>query len=528
MNYRPGRKCSYRHAHACSNTVRLCVGLWVIAIIAFAPGTGAAADKYYYVGGVKPIGIPGENETWKWSASTVSNAYDEILEMDDSGNVWEIRVAAGYNECPASRVLMDGTNSNGQASASKVAGIYGSRVWDASTSSHDAVGTNYNNKSTLDGNYEVAGGLIRITSASGMTTGPVIDGLKLTRGDMKKGYATTAGIYCTVSRTTLSNLEICYCRDDYGRYGLAMRVLANDCLITDCWFHDNTGGSKAYDTTVDCGAIDRILVRNCLFSGNAAIHTAGLWNQSGPGAIVNCAFIGNTVRESSILALGRTGVTVVNVLIADNHSEAGYNASNYLASVGGHGSVANNSYFANVTIADNYDTTPPTPESPGVCLYGESSGSTPGPRESYVMNTVFKNNHGIVDDGRNTGAGWIVYTLADDELPDIGTMENNVQGSATFRSGTYELASGSLGIDAGGYVKTGSRSGKSFKYLDVNRDNDYDICLDVIVWAESGFSFYPPLSGANFDIVATNALGSWNANGVYTEGNPRILSLIHI
>ena len=365
-----------------------------------------------------------------------------------------------------------------------------------------------------------------------MTTGPVIDALKLTRGYLGSGSDSySAGLYCTVSKTTLSNLEICSNRVAVGcggRYGIALKLMSSDNLVTDCYFHDNTNSTAgdAYLQTVQISG-DRNLVRNCLFVRNSAQEEAGLRltgsNAKGQGAIVNCAFTGNTVRTGAILTVGRNpGAPVVNVLIANNHSESGYNASNYLAWLGGNSADANKGYFVNITVAENYDTTPPSPENPGVYLYGESGVN--GARQSFVMNAVFKNNHGIADGGvTNAGTGWIVYSLADDALPNIGTLQSNLTGSAVFRFGSYELMYGSPGVNSGGYVLSSSRGGKSFKYLDVNRNNSYDICLDVIVWAEAGFTFNPPLSGSDFDIVATNALGSWDANGLYREGNSRII-----
>jgi hypothetical protein len=84
------------------------------------------ADKYYYVGGVEPAELK-KLGNCLWRSSGVNAAYDEIMNLNNPEDIWEIRVAAEYSEVmtPATRVVMDGLQSNGSASVSKVRGIYG-------------------------------------------------------------------------------------------------------------------------------------------------------------------------------------------------------------------------------------------------------------------------------------------------------------------------------------------------------------------------------------------------------------------
>lgn len=499
------------------------VVVWLVSELLVLPCL--AGNRYFYIGGTRPDALLAQGDC-QWTNSGVHAAYDWIMNLNDGADTWEIRIATNYNEVLTGNVVLDRLQSGGAASASKVSGLFGARIWDATTASHAAVTVDYRKKSVLDGNnWSVQGGLIVASSTSGLSVGPTIDGLKLVKGGVGTGAVSYGGgIYCTVSKTTLSNLEIANCRPmSLGRNYMAVNVTGSDCLMTDCYIHDNIEGSYDYSNLVLITG-DRTLVRNCKFSNNGATTTAGISLHStqggAEGAIVNCEFRGNTVRSSGILNLGRQpGATVVNTLIADNHSAAGSDAGNYFSNLSGNIASPNQSYFVNMTIADNYDATPTSPETPGVTLFGETGGN--GDRVSYVMNCLFKNNHGITNSGSTSG--WVVYSLGDDAIPNIGSAQSNLTGTALFEKPTNcRLTPGSPGINAGGYVMSTTRSGKAFKFIDVNRDSFYTICRDVIVWAESGLTLNPPVSGADFDIVATNQLGTWDSFGIYAEGGPRL------
>jgi hypothetical protein len=313
-------------------SARYAIASVILAIVLSGPAAALGAEKCYYVGGGEPTGLGSGN--YEWRSSGVDAAYNTIMDLND-GNTWEIRVAADYNESPSTTVVMDGKTTGGAGSTSKVRGIYGARVWDANTASHAAVTADHTRRSTLDGNYST-GWLVNISSASGMSTGPVIDGLKLYRGHIP-GYSQCAALVFTaaIAKTTLSNLEICYCKGTGGdaRSGViggnGVNV-GNDCVITDCYIHDNgndpTDGDQL-NSLINLGPASRMLVKNCKVSNNKVKSVAGVaWNGDDCCAVVNCEFTGNTLKDSAILYSGRSGATFVNVLIADNHSAANVNA----------------------------------------------------------------------------------------------------------------------------------------------------------------------------------------------------------
>jgi len=69
------------------------VGLALVLIFAALPPARAA--KYYYVGGPPPPGVSGD-DSWRWRASGIQEAYDDI-QATGSGD-WDIRVHADYQQ----------------------------------------------------------------------------------------------------------------------------------------------------------------------------------------------------------------------------------------------------------------------------------------------------------------------------------------------------------------------------------------------------------------------------------------------